>query len=160
LGACDRAALASIDAARKREDLGPLELPNDYEQLSVARQLVAVTNAERLARGLPAWDGPRKRLSALAARGASLGDDPAGPIGTTWASVMASGVLTVLQADYEWLYNDGPGGTNAGCTATDHTGCWDHRDDLLSPWPGSIGAAFRRSEGGRLVLAEVMVRAQ
>src|ERR1700678_431505 len=51
---CDNASLKAIDVARADEDLPPLVLPADFEDLSVAEQVVAVTNAERAPRGLAA----------------------------------------------------------------------------------------------------------
>lgn len=157
---CDIASLDAIDAARAGEDLPPLVLPSDYEDLSVVNQLVAVTNAERLPRDLPAMDGPDQALGALAGQGVASGQDPNGPQGTTWVSNLATGVLTVLEADYEWMYNDGPGGTNSGCTTVGQSSCWAHRANILSPWAGAMGAAWGTVREHRLVLAEVMVRSR
>jgi hypothetical protein len=157
--ACDIASLKAIDSARASEGLGPLDLPAGYENLNMADQLVAVTNAERTSRGLPAWHSPDGSLDLLAAQALGSASDPNGPAGSTWAANTAYGTLTVLQADYEWMYDDGPGGTNPGCSATDQAQCWSHRDNILSPWPGSIGAAVQPRADGRLVLAELMVAA-
>ncbi|HMK96484.1 MAG TPA: hypothetical protein VK425_02995 [Acidimicrobiales bacterium] len=132
-------------------------LPAGYERLDLVEQLVDVTNLERAARGLPAWGGPDPTLDELASQGVAAGADPEGPAGTTWASNFASGPLTILQADYEWVYNDGPGGTNADCAAAGQSGCWEHRDNILSRWAGQVGAAGRLGPGQRLVIAEVMV---
>jgi hypothetical protein len=155
--ACDEASLKAIDSARASEGLGPLELPAGYEDLGLAAQLVAVTNAERTSRGLPAWHSPDGNLDVLAAQALGSATDPNGPTGSTWAANTAYGMLTVLQADYEWMYNDGPGGTNPGCSAPGQAECWWHRDNILSPWPGSIGAAVQPRADGRLGLAELMV---
>jgi hypothetical protein len=154
---CDLASLRAIDAVRSGEALPPLALPPDYEDLDMVQQLVVVTNAERAARGLPAWHGPDRALGQLVVQAISAGQDPTGPAGTTWASNIATGVLTVLQADYEWMYNDGPGGTNAGCTAANRSQCWDHRANILSPWAGTIGAAEQPTNAPRLVVGEIMV---
>ena len=123
-------------------------------------QLVAVTNAERTSRGLPAWHSPDGNLDLLAAQALGSATDPNGRAGSTWAANTAYGTLTVLQADYEWMYNDGPGGTNPGCSATNQAPCWSHRDNILSPWPGNIGTAVQPRANGRLVLAELMVATQ
>jgi hypothetical protein len=155
--ACDAASLRAIDSARASEGLGPLELPAGYEDMGMAAQLVAVTNTERTSRGLPAWHSPDGNLDLLAERALSSATDPNGPAGTTWAANTAYGTLTVLQADYEWMYDDGPGGTNPGCSASGHSQCWWHRDNILSPWRGNIGAAAQPRAGGRLDLAEIMV---
>jgi hypothetical protein len=154
---CDAASLLAIDAARADQGLGPLELPPDFLELGPADQLIAVTNAERLSRGLPAWSGPDQALSDLAGRGLAARADPAGPAGSVWASNLADGVLTTLQADYEWMYNDGPGGANRACTAPGAPMCWAHRDNVLRPWQGTIGAA-QAPTGRRLVLGELMVK--
>ncbi|HUC13847.1 MAG TPA: hypothetical protein VMS00_05285 [Acidimicrobiales bacterium] len=155
--ACDTATLKAIDSARASEGLSPLDLPAGYEALGMPAQLVAVTNAERTSRGLPAWHSPDGNLDLLAAQALGPAKDPNGPAGRTWAANTASGTLTVLQADYEWMYDDGPGGTNPGCSATNQARCWWHRDNILSPWPGNIGTAVEPRANGRLVLAELMV---
>jgi hypothetical protein len=157
--ACDAASLKAIDSARAAEGLGPLELPAGYETLGVASQLVVVTNAERTSRGLPAWHSPNADLDLLAAEAVSSATEPGGPAGSTWAANTAEGARTVLQADYEWMYDDGPGGTNSGCSAAGQAKCWSHRDNILSPWPGSIGTAVQPQADGRLILAELMVAA-
>lgn len=153
---CDRAALLAIDAARAAEGLQRLLLPADFERMTVADQTVLVTNAERTSRGLPPWS-PDEGLSHLAQQGVIAGSDPDGPAGTTWASNIASGVMTVLEADYEWMYNDGPGGPNIDCSSDGAPGCWEHRDNILSPWPGTVGAASQQIGNQRFVLGEVMV---
>jgi hypothetical protein len=155
--ACDVASLKAIDSARASEGLGPLELPPGYETLDLGAQLVVVTNSERTSRGLPAWRSPDHALDLLAVQAVQSSEDPEGPAGTTWAANTAGGVLTVLQADYEWMYDDGPGGTNSWCSNSDQSRCWWHRDNILSPWAGSIGAAVQTGAGGRLALAELMV---
>jgi hypothetical protein len=153
---CDLAVLQVIDEERAAQGLAPLVLPPRYEDMSPAGQLVVVTNAEREARGLPAWEGPDAALGRLAWQGVAAGTDPNGPAGTAWASNWAGGVLTVLQADYEWVYDDGPGGPNAACRAPGQPACWAHRDNLLAPWAGEVGAAGARARQGRLDVAEVM----
>jgi len=154
---CDRASLQSINDARAIDGLAPMVLPSGYERLGLVEQLVDLTDLERAARGLPAWGGPDPMLDELASRGVAAGADPDGPVGTTWASNFASGPLTILQVDYEWVYNDGPGGTNADCTAAGQRGCWEHRDNILRRWAGRVGAASRLGPGQRLVIAELMV---
>jgi len=157
--ACDQAALAEINAAHQAEGIGPLVLPSGYSSLSVVSQLVAVANAERVARGLPALAGPKRAFDALATQGASRLQDPSGPAGTTWVSNLAAGFRTPLQADYEWMYDDGVGGTNFGCTLTEQADCWAHRDNILAPWGGVMGAAAQAmGSGGQEVFAELMVQ--
>lgn len=138
LQACNQAALADIDEARAGEGLGSIQLPSGFYGLPTNAQLVAVANAERTSRGLPALS-ESPRLDASAEQGAASGEDPTGPSGHAWAANYALGDPTALAADFNWMYDDGPGSDNADCTATDHAGCWGHRNDILSPWPGSAG---------------------
>lgn len=155
---CNAVCLRAIDAARAVSGLGPLVLPHGYWHSGGDEQLVEVTNAERVSRGLPPWGGPVQALAGLAARAVTAESDPTGPARTTWVSNFASGVLTVLQADYEWMYADGPRSANSACTAPMAPGCWQHKANILQPWPGKVGTAEARS-GTRLVLAELMVKA-
>jgi hypothetical protein len=154
---CNAASLVAIDMARSDEGLPRLVLPARYQHMGVVEQLQAVTNAERLARGLPAWSGPWPWLTAEAAAGIATSSDPVGPLGRTWVSNLAVGVLTVLQADFEWMYDDGPGGTNLDCRPPSWTYCWVHRDNILQRWPADLGIADRATPGGRLALGELAV---
>lgn len=155
---CDQAALADINAAHQAEGLSPLVLPSRYNSLSIVSQLVAVTNAERVSRGLPALAGPRRAFNLLAIQGAARLQDPSGPSGTTWVSNLATGFRTPLQADYEWMYDDGVGGPNLDCTPTNQANCWGHRDNILAPWGGLIGAAARDGTSAEQeIFAELMV---
>jgi hypothetical protein len=139
--ACDAQALSLIDSARSGEGLGPLALPSDYSSLSTAQQLFVVTNAERTARGLPAFSSLTAALDSRALAGAQATQDPTGPSGVSWASNLAWGLATPLAADFEWMYDDGVGSSNVDCTSGNTSGCWGHRHDILVPWGGSMGAA-------------------
>ena len=154
---CNVASLVAIDMARSEEGLPRLVLPSGYQRMGVVEQLETVTNAERLARGLPVWSGPRPGLTAEAAAGIAASSDPVGPLGRTWVSNLAVGVLTVLQADFEWMYDDGPGGTNLDCRPPSWRYCWAHRDNILRRWPAALGIADRATAGGRLALGELAV---
>ena len=49
---------------------------------------------------------------------------------------------SALEADFVWMYDDGPGSANVDCTSSDPSGCWGHRHDILwqfSP-PVAMGA--------------------
>ena len=155
---CTSASLRAIDVARRAEGLPTLSLPSGWGALSPVHQLAVVTDAERSARGLPAWRGPSPALAAAARRGLQARADPVGPRGATWVSNMAAGVLSVLQADFDWLYNDGPGSGNLGCPATGGPQCWAHRDNMLVDWPGTMGLAASTGPGRRLALVELAVR--
>lgn len=153
---CNSTSLRAIDAARALSGLSPLVLPSGYWHLGVADQLVEVTNAERVTRGLPAWSGPVPALTEMAVQGVADQADPSGPGEANWVSNLASGVLTVLEADYDWMYDDGPAGANPACNAPGAPACWQHRTNLLQPWAGEVGAAGAPFDK-RLVLGELMV---
>lgn len=155
--ACNQAALTDIDNARAGEGLGPLQLPSGFYSLPVASQLVAVANAERTSRGLPALP-ENSGLDRSAQQGAASGQDPTGPPGYTWDSNYALGDPTALAADFSWMYDDGPGSGNVDCTSTNHSGCWGHRNNILSPWPGSAGGGMATYQG-RTALAQLFVEA-
>jgi len=157
LQACNRVALAEIDAARHAERLGPLQLPAGFGAEPPAGQVVTVTNAERTSRGLAAAT-PSAVLDRYALVGAEHRSDPGFPSGVgAAASVWAGGYGTPLAADFGWMYDDGPGGPNIDCTASHPQGCWGHRHDLLSDFPGAeIGTAVTDS-GGAPSIAAVLV---
>ena len=142
--ACQQAVVAAIDSARSAEGVGLLELPSDYDSLTVAQQLLVLADLERVDRGLPGFVGLSSQLDAMAQAGAAANNDPAGPSGTAWGSNWAGGEATALLADYDWMYDDGLGSPNLDCGQSQlASGCWDHRDNILGnygPHP-SMGAA-------------------
>jgi hypothetical protein len=152
---CNQAALTDINKARASEGLGPIQLPSNFYSLSVPGQLVAVANAERTSRGLPAM-AEKAGLDNEAQAGAASGQDPTGPSGYTWDSNYAIGDPTALAADFGWMYDDGPGSENVDCTASNQSGCWGHRHDILSPWSGSAGAGTSTYDG-RTTLTQLFV---
>jgi hypothetical protein len=137
---CDSTALALINAARSSEGYGPLVLPTNYEALSQTQQLVAVFDAERTSRGLVAVT-ENGTDDVLAQQGAAASADPTGPAGYSWGSIMSDGYSTPLAADFGWMYDDGPGGTNVDCTVAGQAGCWGHRNNILLPWATQVGVA-------------------
>ena len=48
---------ASIDAARRREGVGPMVLPSNVQRLTTAEQLFIVIDLERVDRGLAPYLG-------------------------------------------------------------------------------------------------------
>jgi hypothetical protein len=50
-------------------------------------------------------------------------------------SIAAGGQISALDADYAWMYDDGPGGANGDCTTPTAPGCWGHRDNILGAYP-------------------------
>lgn len=140
---CLAADLARIDSARAQEGVGPMVLPATYAQLTGPEQQFVVIDLERVDRGLPPFTALTAPLNALASQGAGHGGDPPLPSGgVAWAGgIWAGGFPSTLEADFAWMYDDGPGSFNLECTATDTTGCWGHRDIILAePRPGTLVA--------------------
>ena len=44
----------------------------------------------------------------------------------------AGGWVNPLGADYAWMYDDGPGGSNLDGMTGSSRGCWGHRDNILN----------------------------
>jgi hypothetical protein len=146
---CQQAVLDAIDQERAGEAVGALVLPPSYDTLSIARQLLVLADLERVGRGLPGFSGLSQQLDVLAEKGATTNDDPIGPSGTSWGSNWAGGEATALLADYDWMYDDGPGSPNMDCTTPTASGCWAHRRNVLAdygPHP-SMGAAATKVNG-------------
>jgi hypothetical protein len=155
--ACDKAALRDFDKVRATEGLAPMTLPNGFATLPAARQLLVLTNIERVDRGLRTFPGLSKRLNGLAAKGAKAGTDPPFPSpfpgdfgGGNWAGVGTSALL----ADYVWMYDDGPDSPNGDCPKKSSPGCWGHRHNILHAYdrPLRMGAAV--AQHGRSMAAE------
>lgn len=129
---CEAHARADILRAHRREGLGPLSLPSGFAQLSSAEQLLAVSDGERVERGLAPALGLTARLDA-AAHAAAIGEeDPLGPSGYSWGSNWVGGVRSPLLADFLWMYDDGPGSKNSDCLHAGEPGCWGHRENILA----------------------------
>jgi hypothetical protein len=144
---CDQLTVSAIDAARSLEGVGPMTLPVDYDQMPPAEQILVVSNLERADRGLAPVAGLSSSLDALALQGAQADTDPSFPdpfYGTSGGSNWAS-TSSVLLADFLFMYDDGPGpgGINIDCTTANPSGCWGHRDNILSNFdqPLLMGAA-------------------
>jgi hypothetical protein len=149
--ACDTQAIANINSVHTGEGLGPITLPGNYSSLTLDQRMIAVSNAERSIRGLPAVVETTK-YDRLAAKGAKTSSDPIGPNGHAWGSIWA-GVADPLAADYLWMYDDGPGGINLDCVQPTDPGCWGHRDNILGASWLTAGAGHKRAS-----LAELFVQ--
>ncbi len=141
---CESAALPAINAARAAEGVGPMQLPAAFATMSAPLQFLVVTDLERVGRGLPAAAALSPTLNELAQAGASTNSDPpmpsgAGSVGANWAGGLGSTLLT----DFLWMYDDGPGSSNLGCTYSGAPGCWVHRRNILAGYqaPLLMGAA-------------------
>jgi hypothetical protein len=143
--ACITSALADINAARRSEGVAPMVLPGDFSSLNGPQQLLAVTDLERVARRLRPVEGLSAALDADAERGALANQDPSPSRfnGNAWAANWVGGYRSTLEADFRWMYDDGPGSLNLLCRARGAPGCWVHRDNILTRYscPLVMGAA-------------------
>ena len=131
---CVNASLAAITNARAQEGLGPMVLPSNWTSLTVEQQIFVITNLERTARGLAPMAGMVDSLDQASYQGAAAATDPEPPSGfpfQQWGSNWAGAVGNPLEAMYFWMYDDGPGSANIDCTASNTSGCWGHRINVL-----------------------------
>jgi len=131
---CVAAVVQAIDNARSQEGLLQMGLPTDWSSLSPGEQLYVATNLERTIRGLPPLSEMATALDQSSAQAAVAAEDPSPPSGfpwTEWGGNWAGAVGNPLEAVYYWMYDDGEGSGNVDCTATDTSGCWGHRDNIL-----------------------------
>lgn len=148
---CDRSnavsgnwTVASIDACRASEGVGPLELPTNWSTLSPTQQGFVLIDLERVNRGIAPVIGLSASLSALAVQGADSGNDPPFPSSGDGGGIWA-GASSVFAADTMWMYDDGPGGFDAnGDCAASGSYCWMHRQIML----GSDGGGTLVAGGG------------
>jgi hypothetical protein len=130
---CNAASLASINAARAVEGVGPMILPSNFSSLDAPEQLLVVFNLERVDRGLAPIAGLTPALDQDALAGAAAGTDPPLPAGaSSSSSLWLGGYATPLFDDFFWMYDDGPGGVSYDC-------CWAHREAMLQTFPGAAG---------------------
>lgn len=144
---CVQVTLQAIDNARAKEGLGPMVLPASFAELSVPQQLLVVVNRERTDRGRPPFVGLSVALDDDARQGADTSGLPPAPgvpfseVGTEWIGAVANG----LDADYAWMYDDGPGSDVDGCSKKGDDGCWADRHIILGEMKGGtlvMGAAI------------------
>ena len=146
-GPCLRITLDAIDAARAEEGLRPMALPSDFPQLTIPEQLFVAVDRERVDRGLAPFTGLTTGLDTGAQKGADAARLPARP-GPGYASVTTEWIGDVdngLDADFQWLYNDGPESGVPGCSGTQTSGCWADRQIVLNRFGARhlvMGAAF------------------
>jgi hypothetical protein len=144
---CIEVTLQAIDNARSAEGIKPMVLPSDFPRLSVVQQVFVAVNVERADRGLRPFDALSTALSAVADQGAVAARLPPDPgsgyvaADTEWIGAVANG----LDADYEWVYDDGPGSGVPGCTSATGSSCWADRHNILDDFgagPLVMGAAL------------------
>jgi hypothetical protein len=131
---CLRLTLGAIDTARADEGLPPMVLPSDFTSLSVPDQLFVAIDRERVDRGLAPFAGLDTALSAGAQQGADHAQLPRAPghtfggVSTEWIGAVDNG----LDADFQWMYDDGPNSGVPGCTNGKTSGCWADRAIVLN----------------------------
>jgi len=123
-------------------------LPANFAELSVPDQLLVAVDRERVDRGLRPFIGLITSLNSNALLGANKAKTPPNPGGAyrTSDSEWIGNVVNALDADYQWMYNDGPGSGLPGCSSKQPSGCWVDRRILLDRFSGAsnlvMGAAF------------------
>jgi hypothetical protein len=131
---CVSTTLAAIAHGRSAEGLPAMSLPTNWGALGPDQQLYVATNLERTVRGLAPLSAMATVLDQAASAGAASGIDPSPPGGfpsLQWGANWAGGVGSPLEAVYYWMYDDGPGSSNADCSPSNTAGCWGHRDKIL-----------------------------
>ncbi len=178
--ACNSKALQAIDRARATEPIGPLRFTlARFLRLSVADQLFAIADLERVSRGEPPIAALTIQLDKAAQAGADDGGDPSLSARTlsggaeirAWGSNWAGGSESALGSDDSWMYDDGFGSHNGDCTAPKARQCWGHRDNVLGAWRSDLtgcpsadsqvvmGAGYARSAKWSTSFAEIFVAA-
>jgi hypothetical protein len=149
---CINSALADINSARAAEGVPAMVLPSNFATMSVPVQLLNLANLERVDRGLPAILGLSAALNQDADNAAAHDEDPMPThfYGNVATSNWAGGDSSTLEADFEWMYDDGMGSGNLDCTSSDQSGCWGHRHDILWHFsaPIAMGAGYGTGEYG------------
>jgi hypothetical protein len=177
---CNSKVLQAIDRARGTEPIGPLRFSlAKFLKLSVADQLFVIADLERVSRGEPPMAALTSQLDKSAQVGAEANDDPSfaarrlsgGTQVRAWGSNWAGGSENALGSDDGWMYDDGFGSHNGGCTSPTAAECWGHRDNILRVWPGDLtgctaadaqlvmGAAYAKSSKWDTSFAEIFVAA-
>ncbi len=144
---CLRITLEAIDSARAAEGLAPMRLPSDFPSLTVPEQLFVAVDSERVDRGLAPFSGLTRALDTNAQQGADAAQLPPGPgaayaaVDTEWIGAVDNG----LDADFQWMYDDGPDSGVPGCSGSRTSGCWADRRIVLDRFGSRhlvMGAAF------------------
>jgi hypothetical protein len=130
---CLGVTLDAIDAARQRQGVGPMVLPANFAQLSVPEQLFVAVNEERVDRGLAPFPGLSSALDRGAQQAAMSAQLPArlgdgySEVNQEWIGAVDNG----LDADYQWMYFDGPNSGVPQCSRSQTSGCWADRRIVL-----------------------------
>jgi hypothetical protein len=147
---CLRLTLEAIDAARAREALPPMVLPSNFARLTIPEQLFVAVDRERVDRGLPPFPGLVAALDVKAQIGADSAQLPPRPgdayraTVTEWIGAVDNG----LDADYQWMYEDGRHSGVPACSDSQSSGCWADRQTVLGRLGSrrlAMGAGFNAS---------------
>ena len=132
------AGLVTIDGDRAVEGVVPMSLPDNYSSLTPQEQLFVLTDLERVDRGIAPIEGLAAGLDGLAQAGANNHTNPTFPTyGSSFGSSYSS-ESSLMESDILWMYQDGYGGPNAGCTSPGAAECWLHRQIMLGPYPAPL----------------------
>lgn len=145
---CISASVAYLDQARATLGQPPYALPGDFASLSPAQQALILTDSDRVLYNLPPITGLTAALDEDAAAGVLSDSDPE-PSTSSWygyTSNAAWGNENIVLAYEGWMYDDGPDSDNIDCTASDPSGCWGHRHDIL--WQFGSGALAMGAAAG------------
>jgi hypothetical protein len=145
--------VGATDYARSLEGVGPMLFDTAaFDTLGAPQQIFVVENLERTARGLPPFVAMTSQLDQLAQDGADAPGDPGFPATLTGGSspnqggsIWAGGTVSPLESNYLWMYEDGWGGygatSNGDCTSPQSSGCWSHRNVILTSYAPCGSAA-------------------
>lgn len=111
-------------------------LPTNWGTLTGAEQMFVFTNMERVSRGEAPVADLVNTYDSYLQTAVNTDNDPVLPIGSL--GVWSGGNATPLGAMYGWLYDDGYNSGNLDCTSPTASGCWGHRNNLLTD-PSSFG---------------------
>ena len=135
---CEDAIVGYLDSARSDMGLTPYQLPPSFFSLLPEKQVLVLSDLDRLAYGLPPVLGLNGALDTAASIGVQDNADPRAPKALLpggpvlgWGSNWAGGFLNALAAYYAWVYDDGYGSANGDCTSPGAPGCWGHRQNVL-----------------------------
>jgi hypothetical protein len=137
---CLTPTLQATDHARATEPVKAMSVTvAGLQRLTVPEQMFAITDLERVDRGLPPATAMTSQLDQIAATGAEQGTDPtAGGVNPAgggwfegWGSNWAGGTYNALGSNYFWMYDDGFPSGNISCQTPSSPGCWGHRDNIL-----------------------------
>jgi hypothetical protein len=145
---CIDASVGYLNQARASLGQPPYALPADFASLTPAQQALILTNSDRVLYNLPPITGLTDALDGDAAAGVTSDSDPT-PSTSDWygyTSNAAWGDANMVLAYEGWMYDDGLGSDNVDCTASDTSGCWGHRHDIL--WQFDAGALAMGAAAG------------